>query len=387
MKAPSRFSHLECSACGRRLPREGRATVCPDCAKPLLARYDLEGARGSGFSAEAARSRGSSLWRFREVLPVLGDENVVSLGEVATPLVDVPRLAAAHGLARVAVKDESFLPTLSFKARGLAMAVSKAKEAGVREIALPSAGNAAGAAAAYAARAGLRAHVVMPEDTPAANVRECRVYGASVTLVPGLISDAAKVVRAGVEREGWFDLSTLREPYRIEGKKTMGYEIALDWGGELPDAIFYPTGGGTGLIGMWKAFDEMEALGWIGPKRPRMISVQAAGCAPIVRAFEEGAAESRFFDGAATVAAGLRVPKALGDFLVLRAVRASGGCAVAIPDAELVADVDRVAREDGLFLCPEGAATVSALARLVAKGLVRRGERVLLFNTAAGLKY
>lgn len=381
------FSRLECSACARTLPREGLATVCPSCSKPLLARYDLAGARRAGFTPGAARSRGRSLWRFAEVLPVLREENVVTLGENATPLVDLPGIAARHGLARLAVKDESFLPTLSFKARGLALAVSKAKEEGAAEVALPSAGNAAGAAAAYGARAGLRVHVVMPDDAPAANVRECRAYGADVRLVKGLISDAAKVVREGVASAGWFDLSTLREPYRIEGKKTMGYEIAEEFGGGLPDAILYPTGGGTGLIGMWKAFAEMEELGWIGPKRPRMISIQATGCAPIVRAFEEGAAESRFFDGAATVASGLRVPKALGDFLVLRAVRESGGAAVAVGDGEILAEVGRVAREDGLFLCPEGAATVAALPLLAARGLVRPGERVLLFNTAAGLKY
>ncbi len=381
------FTHLQCSSCGEAAPRDGAATVCGACAKPLLARYDLAAARAAGFSPEKVRARGRSLWRYREVLPVLADENVVTLGEGATPLVDLPGLAARLGLARVLVKDESMQPTLSFKARGLALAVSKAKEAGVREIALPSAGNAAGAAAAYGARAGLRVHVAMPEDAPKANVAECRAAGADVHLVKGLISDAAKWVRAGVEREGWFDVSTLREPYRIEGKKTLGYEIADDLDYDLPDAIVYPTGGGTGLIGMWKAFAEMEALRWIGPRRPRMVAVQAAGCPPIVRAFEEGAAESRFFEGAATAAAGLRVPKALGDFLVLRAVRESGGAAVAVTDGELSEDARVIGSETGLLLCPEGAATVSALKKLAASGGIRANERVVLFNTAAWAKY
>jgi threonine synthase len=329
----------------------------------------------------------ASLWRYREVLPVERDEHIVTLGEGWTPLLPAPRLAERVGLRELYIKDESQNPTQSFKARGMTAAVSMALELGARKLAVPSAGNAAGALAAYSARAGLEAHIFMPRDTPRANVVECRETGARVTLLDGLITDCGAAVAERKEREGWFDVSTLKEPYRVEGKKTLGYELAEQMNWTLPDVIIYPTGGGTGLIGMWKAFDEMEALGWIGEKRPRMVSVQAEGCAPIVRAFEEGKRFADEFPNAETVASGLRVPRAIGDFLILDALRASNGAAVAVKDEELIAATREIGASEGLFVAPEGGACLPALRKLMASGEIGPHERVVLFNTGAGVKY
>lgn len=385
MQLKTYLTHYECSACRQPYQPNELQTVCA-CGKPLFARYDLERAR-KVLTRDRIASRGPSIWRYRELLPIDRDEDVVSLGEGMSPLLPVPRLAEDLGLRHVWVKDEGQLPTGSFKARGISVAVSLAKRSGVRVLAIPSAGNAAGALAAYAARAGMRAVVFMPQDAPESNKVECFAAGAELLLVRGLISDAGKMAAIGKERYGWLDVSTLKEPGRLEGKKTMGYELVEQLGWDVPDVILYPTGGGTGLIGMWKAFDEMERLGWIGSRRPRMISVQAAGCSPIVRAFEAGKDESVPFEGASTVAAGLRVPKALGDFLILRAVRESGGMAVAVTDAEIVEEVQRLCRHEGIFASPEGAAAVAALRKLVAAGHIRADERVVLFNTGTGLKY
>jgi threonine synthase len=379
-------THLECAACGKTYEARRLHNLCTECGKPLLVRYDL-GAAARTLTRESLRGRRADLWRYAEVLPVEHAENIVSLGEGWTPLLTAGRLGASLGLSRLYIKDESQNPTQSFKARGMAAAVSMAKELGARKLAVPSAGNAAGALAAYAARAGLEAHIFMPSDTPRANVVECEQTGAHVTLMEGLITDCGAEVARRKEAEGWFDVSTLKEPYRVEGKKTLGYELAeqLDW--ELPDVVVYPTGGGTGLVGMWKAFAEMEAMGWIGSKRPRMVSVQARGCAPIVRAFEEGKRFAAEFEDAATVASGLRVPKAVGDFLILDALRESGGTAVAVSDAELLAAVREIGSAEGLFVAPEGAACLPALRQLVARGEVREGDSVVLFNTGAGVKY
>ncbi len=380
------MTHLECSKCGTRHDADVVQTVCSKCGKPLFPRYDLEAAKET-LSKRELVGRVASMWRYREILPVRKQENVVTLGEGWTPLTPTPKLGESLGLKNLLVKDEGIIPTGSFKARGLSAAISKAKELGVKRVALPSAGNAAGAMATYGARAGFEVYVFMPEDAPNVNVVESDVVGAKVILVKGLISDAGKLVKDGVPEMGWFSVATLGEPYRVEGKKTMGLEVAeqLDW--KLPDVIIYPTGGGTGIIGMWKVFDELEEMGWIGGERPRMISVQAEGCSPIVKAYREGKEESEFFTGASTVAAGLRVPKALGDFLILKAVRESGGEAIAVTDEELMADVRLVSRLEGIFACPEGAATISALRKMVEQGHVDRDERVVLFNTGSGLKY
>jgi len=375
-------SHLECSATGERVPADRLAGLSP-AGKPLLVRYDLEGVRGA-LTREALAARPADLWRWRELLPVREPGDVVSLGETATPLLELRRTA---GGARVLVKDEGRLPTGSFKARGLAVAVSMAKVFGVEHLAMPTNGNAGAAMAAYASRAGIRATVFCPEDTPEVNVSEIAAEGAAVYRVNGLIDDCGRIVAEGVKETGWFDLSTLKEPYRIEGKKTMGFELAEQLGWELPDVIFYPTGGGTGLIGMWKAFAELEAVGLIGARRPRMVAVQASGCAPIVRAFEAGVEHAERWENAHTLASGIRVPRALGDFLILRAVRESGGFAIAVPDEAIVAAVEEVGREEGVLLCPEGAATFAAWRAAVAEGRVGRDERALLFNCATGLKY
>jgi threonine synthase len=321
------------------------------------------------------------------MLPVVEHSHIVSLGEGMTPLLATPRAGRRAGAGNLWIKDEGLNPTASFKARGLSCALSMCLELGIRKIAIPSAGNAASASAAYAAAAGIECHIFMPRDVPQANFIECKAYGAHVTLVDGLISDCAKIVAARKDAEGWFDVSTLKEPYRIEGKKTMGYELAEQMGWELPDAIFYPTGGGVGLIGMWKAFDEMEALGWIGAKRPKMIAVQVEGCQPVVRAFEKGETRSQFWENAQTVASGLRVPKPLGDFLILDAVRKSGGTALAISDEELIDAGIQVAGEEGLFIAPEGAACIPALEQLIANGFLKPDEKVVIYNTGAGLKY
>jgi threonine synthase len=379
-------THLECTRCGARYASEEPHRLSPCCEKPLYPRYDLAEI-GARLRREDFACRSADLWRYAELLPVRDPAYAVRLGEGWTPLVDAPRLADRLGVARVWIKDEGQNPTASFKARGLCMAVSRAKELGIAEVALPSAGNAGSATAAYAAAAGMRAHVVVPRDTPAPIVEEMRALGADVELIDGLITDCAVRVAAGAREHGWFDLSTLKEPYRVEGKKTMGYEVAEQLGWTLPDVIVYPTGGGTGLVGMWKAFEEMEALGWIGPERPRMVSVQAAGCAPIVRAWEEGTEYAAGWDDAHTYASGLRVPKAVGDFLILGAVRASGGAAVAVDDAEMRRWTPLVGADSGIFCAPEGAATAAAVDLLRRTGAVRAGDRVVLFNTGSGLKY
>lgn len=380
-------THLECAACGLKHEARRLQNLCTECGKPLLVRYDLERA-ARGLTRESLATRRSDMWRYSEVLPVERDENIVSLGEGWTPLLKAPRLAQLLSMkGDLFIKDESQNPTQSFKARGMATAVSMALELGVKKLAVPSAGNAAGALAAYAARAGIEAHIFMPLDTPRANIVECDQTGAHVTLMGGLITDCGAELgrRKGVE--GWFDVSTLKEPYRVEGKKTLGYELAEQLGWTLPDVIIYPTGGGTGLIGMWKAFDEMETMGWIGSKRPRMVSVQSSGCAPIVRALEEGKRFADEFPNAQTIASGLRVPRAIGDFMILDAIRASGGTAIAVSDEELLAAVREIGASEGLFCAPEGAACLPALRKLLERGEVKPDERVVLFNTGAGVKY
>jgi threonine synthase len=379
-------THLECAACGLRHEARRLHNLCTQCGKPLLVRYDLKRAAES-LTKESLAARAPDLWRYREVLPVEHDENIVNLGEGFTPLVHASRLGAQLGLSQLFIKDEGQNPTQSFKARGMAAAVSMAKELGAKKLAVPSAGNAAGALAAYAARAGLAAFIFMPNDTPRANVIECEQTGAQVTLMDGLITDCGAEVARRKEAEGWFDVSTLKEPYRIEGKKTMGYELAEQFDWELPDLIIYPTGGGTGLIGMWKAFDEMEQMGWIGSKRPRMVTVQAAGCQPIVRAFEEGKRFADEFPDAQTTASGLRVPRAIGDFLILDALRASGGTAIAVTDKELIDATKVIGAAEGIFCAPEGAACLPALQKLMADDSVKSDERVVLFNTGSGVKY
>jgi threonine synthase len=378
------LTHLECSLCGKTFEL-GRVLNLCDCGGPLLVRYDLEKVRKT-WSREKVAQGPNSMWRYAPVLPARA-ESIVSLGEGMTPLLRTRRTGARVGADDLWVKDEGLNPTGSFKARGLSCAISMAVELGIKKVAIPSAGNAASAMAAYAAAAGIEAHIFMPRDVPQSNYIECKAFGAHVTLVDGLISDCAKMVNDGRATEGWFDVSTLKEPYRIEGKKTMGYELAEQMGWELPDVIFYPTGGGVGIIGMWKSFDEMEQLGWIGSKRPKMIVVQAAGCQPVVRAYEKGEQRSQFWDNAQTVASGLRVPKPLGDFLILEAVRNSGGTAIAVSDNDLIDAGIQLASEEGLFVAPEGAACVAALEKLLASGFLQRNERIVIYNTGAGLKY
>jgi threonine synthase len=380
----AKATHLECSLCKRSYAPDEVQHLC-SCGGPLWVRYDLDAIR-TAWHRDKVREGPNSMWRYGPVLPP-ADASVVTLGEGMTPLIRTLRLGARLGAQNLWVKDEGLNPTGSFKARGLSCAVSMAVELGVRKLAIPSAGNAASALAAYAAAAGLQAHIFMPRDVPQANYIECQAFGAVVTLVDGLISDCAKLVAEGAARHGWYDVSTLKEPYRIEGKKTMGYEVAEQLGWQLPDAIFYPTGGGVGMIGMWKAFDEMQALGWIGGPRPKMIAVQVEGCRPVVRAFERGQARSEFWENASTVAAGLRVPKPLGDFLILEAVRASGGTALAVSDGELLDAGIQLAREEGIFAAPEGAACVAALEKLLASGFLKPAERIVIYNTGAGLKY
>lgn len=381
----SSLTHLECSLCKGTYPADQPRNLC-ECGGPLLARYDLERTRREWDRGSLGKTP-RSMWRYAPVLPVRRPENIVSLGEGWTPLLAALRTARRLGTPNLLIKDEGINPTGSFKARGLACAVSKCVELGIREVALPSAGNAGSAAAAYAAAAGMRAHIFMPDDVPQSNFIECMACGADVRLIPGLISDCGRLVAENAPRNGWYELTTLKEPYRIEGKKTMGYELAeqLDW--VLPDAILYPTGGGVGLIGMWKAFAEMEALGWIGAERPKMIAVQAEGCQPIVRAFEKGASRSEFQADALTVASGLRVPKPLGDVLILEAIRASGGTAIAISDRDLIDAGTRLAADDGLFVAPEGAACVPALAKCLERGVVQPDARIVIYNTGSGSKY
>jgi threonine synthase len=376
------LGHLVCTRCGATYERDKRINLCANCGGPLFARYHPR-----PVDRASAPQRPRTIWRWHEMMPVEDPGNVVSLGEGGTPLLRAERLGARAGFSDLWIKDEGGNPTGSFKARGLSAAVSRAKELGFERIALPTAGNAGGAAAAYAAKAGLECHVFMPRDTPDLFRRECERYGAHVTLVDGLIDACGRIVAERAPVEGWHDVSTLKEPYRVEGKKTMGYELAEDLGWEPPDAIVYPTGGGTGLIGMWKAFEEMEELGWIGPKRPRMISVQAAGCAPIPKAFAEGRDASEKWQNAATYAAGLRVPKAFADFLILRDLRASGGDAVAVADDEIREAEREIGAAEGLFVCPEGAAAWAAAKRLAQAGRLDRESRVVLFNTGTGFKY
>jgi threonine synthase len=382
---PTFVTHLECAATGEHYPADVVHNLSR-AGKPLLVRYDLDGVKRA-LSKDALAQRPADLWRYRELLPVRRAADIVSLGEAVTPLIPLPTLARKLGGAQLIVKDEGRLPTGSFKARGLVMAVSMGKALGIKHMAMPTNGNAGAALAAYASRCGIKATIFCPEDTPEVNVSEIALQGASVYRVNGLIDDCGKIVAEGKTKVGWFDVSTLKEPYRIEGKKTMGLELAEQLGWDVPDVILYPTGGGTGLIGMWKAFAELEAIGFIGKTRPRMVAVQAAGCAPMVRAYEEGVEHAVRWEDAHTIASGIRVPQAIGDFLILRAVRESGGFAIAVNDEAITAALDEAAREEGFLMCPEGAATYAAYKQSLADGRIRRDERAVLFNCATGLKY
>ncbi len=378
-------THLECSATGERYAPDQIHNLSR-AGKPLLVRYDLDGVKNA-LTKDALAARPPDLWRYRELLPVRRVADIVSLGETMTPVASLPRAAAKSGGGELLVKDEGRLPTGSFKARGLVMAVSMAKALGIRHMAMPTNGNAGAALAAYASHCGIKTTIFCPEDTPEVNVSEIGLQGATVYRVNGLIDDCGKIVGEGKAKAGWFDVSTLKEPYRIEGKKTMGLELAEQLGWTVPDVIFYPTGGGTGLIGMWKAFAELEAVGFIGQKRPRMVAVQAEGCAPIVHAYDAGVEHATRVDNAQTIASGIRVPAAIGDFLILRAVRESGGFAIAVSDSAITAALEETAREDGFLMCPEGAATYAAYKQSLADGRVKRDEQAVLFNCATGLKY
>ena len=382
----SYLSHLECTFCRKVLSADQLHRTCPKCGKVLYPRYDLAAA-GRELSRASLSSRPSTMWRYFEVLPVLDESNVVSLGEGYTPLFHAKRLGDGLECPRLYIKDEGVNPTGSFKARGLSTSVSKAKELGQSRLTMPSAGNAAGAMAAYCSKAGMEAHVFMPKDAPEANKKECLVFGANLTLVDGLISDAGRFSREAAAKEGLFDVSTLQEPYRVEGKKTMGYELAeqMDW--NLPEVIIYPTGGGTGIVGMWKAFAEMEEMGWIDDRRPRMICVQAEGCAPIVRAFHKGEQFAASWENPKTIAAGIRVPSAIGDYLILEAIRDSGGTAITVSDEEMLDSIEEMALQEGIFACPEGAATLAGLKKLLSQGAVSSDETIVLMNTGTGLKY
>jgi threonine synthase len=378
---------LVCSSCGQEFNAGQVQTYCLDCQAPLLAVYDLAAARHS-LDRDEFHLRPAGMWRWRELLPVFDPVNILSLGEGDVPLLPVARLGAELGLSHLYIKEEGQNPTGSFTARGLAAAVSKAKELGLRKVIIPTAGNAGGAMAVYAALAGLEACIYMPQDTPLANVAECRITGATVILVEGLISEAARLAGLRAKEEGWFDVSTFKEPYRVEGKKVMGYELAEAFRWDLPDVIVYPTGGGTGLVGMWKAFDELEALGWLAHNnRPRIIVVQADGCAPVVKAFNAGSETCEFWEGAQTIASGLRVPKSFADRLILKVLRDSHGAALAVSDQAILQAQRRLAALQGIFAAPEGAATLAALDQLVQNGWVHPAERIVLFNTGSGLKY
>lgn len=383
----SYLNHLQCSNCKREFPSEQVQTYCSDCQAPLLAVYDLDSARKE-FDRDAFIRRPRGMWRWRELMPVHDSRNILTLGEGDAPLLQLGRLGEQLGMPRLYAKEEGQNPTGSFKARGLSAAISKAKELGIHKVIIPTAGNAGGAMAAYAARGGLEACIFMPKDTPLANIEESRITGAQVLLVEGLISDAARQAGEKARAEGWFDVSTFKEPYRTEGKKTMGYELAESFGWELPDVIVYPTGGGTGLVGMWKAFDELQALGWLeSPRRPRMVAVQAQGCAPVVKAFQNGEPVCSFWEGAQTIASGLRVPKSFADRLILADLRQSQGTAVAVSDEEILAAQQRLASTEGIFAAPEGAATLAGLEKLLKTGWLQPHDRVVLFNTGTGLKY
>lgn len=380
------LTHLECSMCGETLEADRIWNLCPDCKKPLLARYDIEGAK-KAVTPEILATRDANLWRYRELLPVRDAQYRLSLGEGFTPLVKASRLSERLGFDGLYIKDEGVNPTTSFKARGLGVAVSRAFELGATSFSIPSAGNAGGALSAYAALAGIPAYVYMPQDVPAPFIAECEALGAEVTLVDGLISDAGQLAAKEVARQNRFDVSTLKEPYRLEGKKTMGYEVAEQMEWNLPDVIIYPTGGGTGLIGMWKAFDEMEKLGWIGSKRPRMVTVQSSGCAPMVKAFDENKEFADVWEGAATIADGLRVPGAVGDFLILRTLRESNGTAIAVSDDEIIDAANLIGNTQGLFVSPETGATLVAFNHLREQGWIDDKETVILFSTGSGHKY
>ncbi len=386
MRTNSLISHLVCSECDTHFDHQLLHNFCDACNKPLLAVYDLEQAK-TRLDKTTFSTRPTDLWRYRELLPVIEERNIVSLGEGFTSIVPIPKLGRKYGLEDVWVKDEGQMPTGSFKARGLSMAVSKALELGVKRVAIPSAGNAAGALAAYAARAGMECFIYMPQDAPKINVIESEVSGAHVNLIDGLISDCGRIVAEKKQEMEWFDVSTLKEPYRLEGKKTMGLELAEQLNWTLPDVIIYPTGGGTGLIGMWKVFHELHEMGWISDNFPRMVSVQSTGCDPITRAFLAGETVSEFFENAETIASGLRVPKAFGDALILRALKESDGLAVSVSEGEIMDCIGELAREEGMFVCPEGAATWAALKRLKEEGEIRATDKVILFNTGTGLKY
>ena len=380
------LTHLECTYCGKVFSSEEPHRLCDDCGKVLYPRYDISSARKS-LKKEDLLYRSSNMWRYFEMMPIINESNIVTLGEGFTPILKTGRLGERIGADHVLVKDEGINPTASFKARGLSAAVSKAKELGIMRLSMPSAGNAAGAMTSYAARAGMEAYVYMPKDVPEANKKEVLITGGNLTLVDGLISDAGVISRKKASELDLFDISTLQEPYRVEGKKTMGYEIAEQLNWQLPEVIVYPTGGGTGIVGMWKAFQEMEELGWIDSFRPRMFAVQSEGCAPIVRAFDGGDEFAEPWQDASTIAAGIRVPSAIGDYLILDALRTSNGGAVTVSDNEILNMMEVVASLEGLFICPEGAATAVALEKLVAEGTVSKSERSLLLNTGSGLKY
>jgi threonine synthase len=384
-KLPNFVTHLECAMTGERHEAD-QVHNLSRAGKPLLVRYDLAGVK-KALTKDKLSQRPPDLWRYRELLPVRDPANIVSLGETMTPIVSMPKLSTKFGGGEILVKDEGRLPTASFKARGLVMAVSMAKALGIKHMAMPTNGNAGAALAAYATHAGIKTTIFCPEDTPEVNVSEIALQGAAVYRVNGLIDDCGKIVGEGKAKVGWFDTSTLKEPYRIEGKKTMGLELAEQLGWQVPDAIFYPTGGGTGLIGMWKAFAELEEIGFIGSKRPRMIAVQASGCAPMVKAFEDGVEHAPRWENAHTIASGIRVPQAVGDFLILRAVRESGGFAIAVDDNAISAALNEMAKEEGFLLCPEGAATYAAYKQSLADGRVKKTDQVVLFNCASGLKY
>ncbi len=380
------FSHLECSNCKKIFSTDQILNLCDECSKPLLAKYDLESA-SKDLDKSYLLNQPENMWRYSPLLPVKDNNFRLFLGEGFTPLFKAKRLGREVNHANLYIKDEGLNPSTSFKARGLSMAVSRAFELGVKEISIPSAGNAAGAMSSYAALAGIRAHVFMPKDVPLPFVAECKALGAEITLIDGLITDCGKAAAEGVKDFGWFDVSTLKEPYRIEGKKTMGYEIAEQMEWELPDVIIYPTGGGTGLIGMWKAFYEMEKIGWIDSKRPRMVSVQSEGCAPIIKAFNENTKHAELWQNASTIASGLRVPAAIGDFLILDAIRESNGTAVAVSDKDIMDCANLIGRTQGIFTAPEGGATLAAFNTLYKNGWIKENERVVLFNTGSGHKY
>ena len=385
-KTNSTFSHLECSKCGVKYSKTELHNLSPCCTLPLFPQYDLEKAK-SILHKKDLKSRESNMWRYGEIMPVEFKENIISLGEGWTPLVQANRLGELKGFSNLYLKNESINPTGSFKDRGMSVAISKAREFHLKNIAIPTAGNAGGSAAAYAAKAGQEAFIFMPNDTPKAFQVECDQYGANVEMIDGLISDCGKIVGERKEKEGWFDISTLKEPYRVEGKKTMGYELAEQFNWELPDVIIYPTGGGTGIIGMWKAFDEMETMGWIGSHRPKMISVQAKGCSPIVDAFDQGLDRAQPFQNPKTSALGLRVPAAVGDFLILNSIRESEGIALSVTDDELMTGTKQIGSSEGIFSAPEGGATLAALPKLLDRGIIKPNDRIVLFITGSGLKY